>query len=113
MPNFSRVYHLALERLTQKGLEPFTTRELWDLGAIIALELQDADDPIALRLLDELEEFQVSKWVAVACWTNPWGLGSNHPELVNRMARYLLGETKDLEEKGFPPEYKTLRDRDG
>jgi hypothetical protein len=98
-PNWSRLYHCSLDKLNEEGLVPFSYDEAWHVGIIIGLELQDNQDEILRRVTDELDSFRVPKWVALVCWTSPHGLGSTRPDAFLRVAKYLLGETKDYEEK--------------
>lgn len=98
-PNFSRLYHEVLTQLSENGLEPFGDNEAFNMGLILGLELEDLSNPLIYRILEEVDFFQVPKWVALLGWISPYGLAAQEPKLFLRIAKYLLGDTKAVEEK--------------
>lgn len=104
-PDFSRYLQRAIRRLNRDGMIPFSDLELVVVGHISSLETEP-NDALGDRICYEVDELGLPKLVALVTWLNPFGMVSHHPKLILRLARYLLGETRDEEESQLPQELR-------
>lgn len=106
MPNFAFWYQKALKLLKNQGLEPFTTTECVVIGHITGIYDNENETEVGERIVSEIDMFALPKYVALLMWLNPFGLASHAPELALRLAKYVLGENRENEEKLLPDELK-------
>ncbi len=99
-PNFAKLLCEAVDQLNYEGLIPFRVMEAVVVGHITASE--DIDTSIGERIVYEIDYLKLPKWVALITWLSPFGLCSQHPRMALRIANYLLGYTRDLEEDQLP-----------
>lgn len=107
LPDFALLYYQTLEMLKKEKLVTLSTKESAVLGMIIALEknnsIQSNQEIPGDRLLDEIDDWDIPKWVMLLTWLHPYSLSSKCPDLVCRVAKYLLGYTRKQEEDILPP----------
>lgn len=104
--NFAFWYQEALKMLYSNGLEPFSYQESLVAGHIIGCYDRDFKTDIGDRLLAEIDDFHIPKYVCLVMWLSPLGLASHAPNLTVRLAKYLLGETREIEENLLPSKLK-------
>jgi hypothetical protein len=104
-PNFAALLIRAIDNLHSEGMMPFTDMELVVVGHIAALE--EGNSYIGERVVYEVDNLNIPKWVLLVSWLSPFGLSSHHPKMVLRLAKYLLGDTRRQEEAGLPRNLKT------
>lgn len=99
-PNFARMLVETIDNLHLEGTIPFSTMEAVVVGRISAQE--DKDTSIGERIIHEIDILRLPKWVALVTWLSPFGICSHHPQMVLRIANYLLGYTRSQEEGSLP-----------
>ena len=99
-PNFAVLLVRAVDQLHTEGLMPFTPKELVVVGHIAAIE--EGDGTVGDRVVYEVDDLNIPKWVALVNWLSPFGLSSHNPKMILRIANYLLGDTRSQEEAQLP-----------
>ncbi len=103
LPNFAKLYEEAVQNLLREGLVGLSDREAVTLGVIIQTATRgQSESALGARIAQELDEFQLPKWVALVSWLSPYGLCASEPGLIHRIANYLLGYTRRQEESAVP-----------
>jgi hypothetical protein len=100
-PDFALYYRKALKLLKQKGTVGFTDTEAVVVGHITSCET-DQLDAIGDRIVYEVDDLMIPKYVCLVLWLSPFGISSHHPKLAWRLANFLLGLTTEEEVKKLP-----------
>lgn len=107
IPDFAVLYRKAIKALKDNGLVKFTDLEAVIVGHITSLET-DPLDGIGDRIVYDIDDLRIPKYVCLLLWLNPFGISSHAPQLVLRIAKFLLGYTTEEEIKKLP--YKLRSD---
>lgn len=99
--NFAHLLVETLKRHRAAPLATFTEMEAVVLG-VMSAEEEVNRGTVGERVVYEVDELRMPKWVALITWLSPSGLCATHPRYAGRMARYLLGYTRELEERRLP-----------
>ena len=101
MINVTKLRSDALEQSNLKTNKPVTLQERIVIAVIINREYPTAPKqthPLLDIMRDDLEVWSIPKYTALVGWLAPYSLVSTYPSAIIRIARYLLGETKEQEE---------------
>jgi len=99
--DFAILLRKAVQVLKKEGLTAFTDLEAVVVGHITSLET-DPLDGVGDRVVYEVDDLKIPKYVCLVTWLNPFGIVSHHPKLVLRLARFILGLTTEEEIKQLP-----------
>lgn len=106
-PDFSWYREKAQGYLELDGFVPFTKRECAMIGFMCShQEHVNHGSTVGTVLCEELDRFNLPKWVTVISWLSPWGVCSADPELTLRLLKYLFGDTRREEEQLVPQEFR-------
>lgn len=100
-PDFALYFRKALKLLKRHGTVGFTDLEAVVIGHITSLET-DQLDAIGDRIVYEIDDLQIPKYVCLVLWLSPFGISSHHPKLVLRLAEFLIGLTTEEEIRKLP-----------
>jgi len=100
-PDFALYYRKAIKLLKRNGNVGFSDLEAVVVGHITSLET-DQFDAIGDRIVYEVDDLEIPKYVCLVLWLSPFGISSHHPKLVLRLADFLLGLTTEKEIKSLP-----------
>lgn len=101
IPDFAVLYRKAIKALRTHGLEGFTDLEAVVVGHIVSLETHPLDG-IGDRIVYDIDDLRIPKYVCLLLWLAPFGMASHAPKLVLRIAKFLLGYTTEEETKKLP-----------
>jgi hypothetical protein len=101
IPDFAILYRKAIKALKTHGLVSFTDLEAVIVGHITSLETERIDG-IADRIVYEIDDLHIPKYVCLMLWLSPFGIASHRPKLILRLAKFLLGYTTEQEIKNLP-----------
>jgi hypothetical protein len=105
-PNFAQLFKRALVSLNREGLVAFSDIEAVTVGFITAEELERLD-AIGDRVIYEVDELCIPKYVCLAMWLSPHGIASHRPKLASRLANFILGYTRDKEIDRLPRQLRS------
>ena len=99
MINIVKLREEALEqsRLSENN-KPITLQERLIVAILVNREYSDPRHPLMDTLREDLQTWEIPKHTALVGWLAPYGLVSTYPNAIIRIARYLLGHTRDQEE---------------
>jgi hypothetical protein len=104
--NLAQLHAEAVAKLIQHGPVPFTRLERMCVATICGPGSVGPDtEPLVTRMLAEITDLGVPKYAALIAWLGPYGAALQAPELVGRLAMYLLGHTRVREESAIPVVY--------
>lgn len=105
IPDFAVLYRKAIRALKTQGLVGFTDLEAVVIGHVTSLETHPLDG-IGDRIVYEIDELHIPKYVCLMLWLSPFGVASHKPKLVLRIAKFLLGYTTDEEINRLPSQLR-------
>lgn len=90
----------ALDLVGSGDDRPLVPREIVTLGAIVGKTLHSQDNALTTYIESEFESLKLPRYTALVSLLAPYGLVGQYPTEVMRMASYLLGDTRQVEEAG-------------
>ena len=99
--NLAQLHAEAVVKLNQHGPVPFTRLERMCVASICGSHPEPAES-LEQRFREEMGDLNVPKYAALIAWLSPYGAAVQAPQLVGRLAMYLLGHTRVSEEAAIP-----------
>ena len=99
--NLAQLHAEAVAKLIQHGPIPFTQVERMCVASICGSHPEPAE-ALERRFHEEMDDLDVPKYAALIAWLSPYGAAAQAPQLVGRLAMYLLGHTRVSEEAAIP-----------
>lgn len=99
--NVTKLREEALE-LSQSALNTkITLHERVVIAIIVSRDLGLNHQTLIATIREDLQTWGIPKFTALASWLAPYSLVSQYPATVIRVARYLLGHTRQEEEESI------------
>lgn len=98
MVNIAKLREQAINLIHDASNVSVTLRERVVIGILVTRETGHHTNPLLNTIREDLLDWELPKFTALATWLAPYSLVLQHPDAVGRVAMYLLGHTTEAED---------------